>query len=259
LNALLGANVRVLILSDIHANLPALQACLQAAPAHDLVVNLGDIVGYGANPNEAVNTSRSLGGLFVRGNHDKAVSGISDARDFNPIAEAAVAWTRAQLTPENLQWLRELPHGPVESTDVPGVQFVHGSPRDEDEYLTDRRNAQEALQTVRLPITFFGHTHRQGAFLPQEDDSGFLLPAQKTLGDGEANAFELDPGEKYLINPGSIGQPRDGDWRAAFAFFDSGSRVVTFYRVPYDLKAAQQAILGTNLPKRLADRLAEGR
>ena len=120
--------LRILLLSDIHANLEALEATLAAAPAFDIAVNLGDIVGYGASPNEVTARSRELGKIFVRGNHDKAVTGLLDLDDFNPMAASAAIWTRNALTPQNLDWLRELPHGPVSLPEFPEVQLVHGSP-----------------------------------------------------------------------------------------------------------------------------------
>jgi predicted phosphodiesterase len=160
--------VRVLLLSDIHGNHEALEACLAAAPDHDLVVNLGDIVGYGASPNEVSNRSRSLGSFWVRGNHDKAAAGLTDLSDFNPIAGMALLWTRGYLTPENLQWLQALPLGPLQLDDLAGVQFVHGSPLDEDEYLVSIEDARAPLVTASVPITFFGHTHLQGFFLHRE-------------------------------------------------------------------------------------------
>ena len=139
--------MRVLLLSDIHSNLEALEACLAVAPPRDLVINLGDIVGYGASPNQVIQQSRSLGNVFVRGNHDKAASGAMDLREFNPIAGLAALWTRDQLTPENLQWLLSLPRGPIEMSELPGIQFVHGSPMDEDEYVVTLRDAIEPLLT----------------------------------------------------------------------------------------------------------------
>ena len=138
--------MRILIISDIHANLEALDACLQAAPVHDRVFNLGDIVGYGANPNEVTERARELGKVFVRGNHDKACSGVSSMEDFNPIAGLAVLWTRQKLTADNLQFLRDLPHGPIMPLD--NVECVHGSPRDEDEYVLGRRDAYSILTHV---------------------------------------------------------------------------------------------------------------
>ena len=143
--------MRALLLSDIHANLEALEACLAAAPSFDLVVNLGDIVGYGASPNEVAARSRELGKIFVRGNHDKAATGMMELDDFNPMAAAAALWTRNTLTPENLEWLRGLPHGPVSLPDFPDVQLVHGSPNDEDEYVVSLGYALAPLITLTMP------------------------------------------------------------------------------------------------------------
>lgn len=250
--------MRILILSDIHSNLEALEACLAAAPPYDLVVNLGDVVGYGANPNEVITRSRELGKLFVRGNHDKAAAGLMELRDFNPIAGMAALWTRAQLTPENLEWLRGLPQGPIHIAGLPGVQFVHGSPADEDEYVVTARDAIEPLMLAAVPLTFFGHSHLQGAFSAKAADD-LYRPPYRTVGQTEEYALQLSKDVHYLVNPGSVGQPRDGDWRAAFAVFDSDAYAVTFYRVPYNLKSAQERIVAANLPPRLATRLAAGR
>ena len=251
--------MRILVLSDIHSNLEALEACLAAAPAHDLVVNLGDTVGYGANPNEVVARARALGRIFVRGNHDKAVSGLMDLGEFNAAAGLATLWTRDQLTPENLEWVRSLPQGPIRIEEVPGVQFVHGSALDEDEYLVSLRDALEPLLTDSAPVTFFGHTHLQGGFVAQDDLSEVYRPGYRTVGQAESSDWPLHRERRYLINPGSVGQPRDGDWRAAFAVFDSDGWIVSFYRVPYDLRVAQEKILAARLPQRLATRLATGR
>ena len=251
--------MRILVLSDIHSNLEALEACLAAAPKYDVVVNLGDTVGYGANPNEVIARCRALGKAFVRGNHDKAVSGLMDLGEFNAAAGLATLWTRDQLTPENLEWLRSLPHGPVQIEGLPGVQFVHGSALDEDEYLVSVRDAVEPLMTDSVPLTFFGHTHLQGGFSAQGEISEAYRPAYRTVGQPESSDWPLRPDRRFLINPGSVGQPRDGDWRAGFAVFDSDAGVVSFYRVPYNLRVAQEKILAAKLPQRLATRLATGR
>jgi predicted phosphodiesterase len=251
--------VRILLLSDIHSNLEALEACLAAAPAYDLVVNLGDVVGYGASPNEVIAISRGLGNIFVRGNHDKAVCGITDVKDFNPIAGLAALWTREQLEEEDLQWLRSLQHGPITVEGISNAQFVHGSPLDEDEYIVTLRVAIEPLLVSAVPLTFFGHTHLQGSFSAEEDHGDAARPLYRTIGQSESSEFPLREGVRYMINPGSIGQPRDGDWRAGFVLYDSDAQIVTFYRVPYNLKSAQDRILAANLPQRLATRLAAGR
>lgn len=251
--------MRVLLLSDVHSNLEALEACLAEAPAHDVVVNLGDIVGYGASPNEVIKKSRENGTLFVRGNHDRASSGLLDLTDFNPVAAMAAMWTRDQLTPENLDWLRSLPQGPQTIEQLTGVQFVHGSPADEDEYVVTARDAVEPLRSTQTRLTFFGHTHLQGCFATDDADLESFRPAYKTVGKSESSEFRLQDGMRYMINPGSVGQPRDGDWRAAFALFDSETDSVTFCRAPYNLKSAQDRIIAANLPQRLATRLAAGR
>jgi len=251
--------VRILLLSDVHSNLEALEACLAAAPPYDLAVNLGDTVGYGANPNEVIERARAVGTVFVRGNHDKAVAGLMGLDEFNPAAGLATLWTRTQLTPENLAWLHALPQGPVRVADLPDVQFVHGSAHDEDEYLVNLRDAIEPLLTDSVPITFFGHTHLQGGFVAQGDLSDLYRPTYRTVGQPESSDWPLRKDRRYLINPGSVGQPRDGDWRAAFAVFDSDTWIVSFYRIPYHLRVAQEKILAANLPQRLATRLATGR
>jgi diadenosine tetraphosphatase ApaH/serine/threonine PP2A family protein phosphatase len=250
--------MRILLLSDIHSNLEALEACLASAPEYDTVVNLGDIVGYGANPNEVVARSRELGKHFVRGNHDKAACGLIDMKDFNPIAALAALWTREHLTAENLEWLRSLPHGPIRVDDSLDAQFVHGSPIDEDEYVITERDALDPLSYSSIALTFFGHTHIQGGFGKNGDQQALHL-TYASSDQSEVCKVLLEKDTHYLINPGSVGQPRDGDWRAAFAIFDSELNQVEFHRVPYDVKRAQQRIIEANLPPRLATRLASGR
>lgn len=251
--------MRILVLSDIHANLEALEACLAAAPPFDQVVNLGDIVGYGASPNEVAERSRGLGKMLVRGNHDKAATGLMNIEDFNPLAAAAATWTRNELTPTNLEWLRALPSGPVPVDEVPGVQLVHGSPNDEDEYVVSLGDALAPLIALSVPLTFFGHTHLQGGFLANGTSADGFRPEYRTIGKAESVAVQLKESTRYMINPGSVGQPRDGDWRAAFALFDSEAQIVHFHRCPYNLKSAQDRIFEAKLPPRLATRLAAGR
>jgi predicted phosphodiesterase len=251
--------LRVLLLSDIHSNLEALDACLAAAPAYDVVVNLGDVVGYCASPNEVIQRSRELGKVFVRGNHDKAVCGLMDLKDFNPIAALAAEWTRNNLAPDNLDWLRSLPQGPIRLDELADAQFVHGSPVDEDDYVVTVRDAVEPIMVTGVSLTFFGHTHLQGTFVANDTYLDAFRPTYKTVGQSEVVEIPLKAGLRYLVNPGSVGQPRDGDWRAGFAVFDSDARIVTFCRVPYNLRSAQERILAANLPQRLATRLAAGR
>lgn len=256
--------MRVLILSDIHANLEALNAVIAAAPPHDAVWNLGDLVGYGANPNEVIDRARGVGSVFVRGNHDKACSGIEGLDHFNPVAAQAARWTRSTLTAEHADWLRQLPKGPIAPGD-PQVNCMHGSPLDEDEYLLTLRDARPALILAQARINFFGHTHIQGGFATNGESWFRLTPEYNSTG---ADEYELPLREnaRYLINPGSVGQPRDRDWRAAFALYETEqisevarAQRVVFYRVPYDIRQAQQKIREAGLPDRLATRLQEGR
>jgi predicted phosphodiesterase len=251
--------LQILLLSDIHANLEALEACLAAAPPFDLVANLGDVVGYGASPNEVIERSRSLGKIFVRGNHDKAATGLLELDDFNPMAAAAAVWTGNQLTPEHHDWLKALPQGPLPLENFPHVQLVHGSPVDEDAYIVSLGDALAPLITLAMPLTFFGHTHLQGGFFANGSSADGFRPEYRTVGQAESVSLHLKPETRYLINPGSVGQPRDGDWRAAFALFDTEAQVVHFHRTPYNLKSAQDRIFAANLPPRLATRLAAGR
>jgi predicted phosphodiesterase len=251
--------MRVLIISDIHANIYAFNACRVVFPAREAVWNLGDLVGYGANPNEVIAGSRELGRTFVRGNHDKACSGVSDLEGFNPVAALAAVWTQKNLTGANLDWLKALAKGPVKPSSGLDVSCVHGSPIDEDEYLLNLQDAAESLAHALAPLTFFGHTHIQGGFFARNGNMHAIRPAFADPRKQQKIEFRLEPGTVYLINPGSIGQPRDGDPRAGFAMYDSDAAVVTFYRVPYDIAAAQKDIRDAGLPTRLADRLAEGR
>ena len=251
--------MRVLLISDVHSNLEALEACLNHAPAYDRVANLGDIIGYGASPNEVIDRVRELGGLYVRGNHDRACSGMDDISNFNPIAATAALWTRSTLHAENLLWIRKLPRGPIFDPEVSGVQFVHGSPNDEDEYILNSFAAIAALEEAEPAVTFFGHTHMQGG-MGLRDGVNFSLRLEfPSKEKAEHMTITLDPSAKYLLNPGSVGQPRDADWRAAFAVYDSEKHAVSFYRVPYAIEAAQHRIIAANLPPRLASRLREGR
>jgi predicted phosphodiesterase len=258
--------MRALVLSDIHANHEALQAVLDAAEGQwDVLWNLGDTVGYGASPNEVLDTLRPLGGLVVRGNHDRVCSGISSAANFNPTARSAAMWTLAQLTADNLVWLRTLPQGPVGpvpavgSCGQVGVMLAHGSPLNEDQYILNMRDAWMPLQQMAAAVTFVGHTHIQGGFWQRELQWQEVRPRGLSSGGAVSWTLEIQPGTRQLVNPGSVGQPRDRDWRAAFAIYDSEACAVTYHRVPYDLARAQGRILMAGLPERLAARLREGR
>jgi diadenosine tetraphosphatase ApaH/serine/threonine PP2A family protein phosphatase len=256
--------MRALILSDIHGNLHALQAVLAAALSEraggfDQLWNLGDVVGYGARPNEVIDTLRPLADINVRGNHDRVCSGISSSVGFNPVAAAAAGWTRSQLRADNREWLRTMPMGPLQAS--ARAMCAHGSPLHEDQYIISMKDAWTPLQRMETDITFFGHTHVQGGFSQSaeqwEEHRPVYLDVHRTT--TECFALDVPVGSRHLINPGSVGQPRDADWRAAFAIYDDVLERVTFYRTPYDVAAAQAAIRAAKLPERLAARLAGGK
>jgi diadenosine tetraphosphatase ApaH/serine/threonine PP2A family protein phosphatase len=249
--------MRALVVSDIHGNLQALQAVLAAAGPFDELWNLGDIVGYGANPNEVINTLRPLATVNVRGNHDRVCCGLSSSQGFNPVAAQAAAWTERHLTAENLEWLRALPQGPIPAS--LRANAAHGSPLHEDHYIVSMRDAWTPLQRMETEITFFGHTHVQGGFSQQPPEWQEIRPLFRMRDQPEHFTVDIPEGTRHLINPGSVGQPRDADWRAAFALYNTDIERVTFHRVPYDIAAAQAAIREAGLPDRLASRLSTGR
>ena len=252
--------MRLLILADVHGNLEALEVCLKAAGEWDLLVNLGDTVGYGADPDAVIERLRPFDGIRLRGNHDHAVLDPKLQESFNPIALAAVQWTRNTLAPGSLEWLTKLSIGPVEDARLPGTQFVHGSPADEDEYILSMPAAQRVLLGSSMQIIFFGHTHFQGAVELRDGELHSIRPSYDFQADTPQRCdLALEADSRYLINPGSVGQPRDGDWRLAFALYDTDKRLVSFWRAPYDLQQAQKKILAAGLPQRLAWRLGEGR
>ena len=250
--------MRALIVSDIHSNLEALNAVLASAPEHDVVWNLGDLVGYAANPNEVIDRIQESKSISIRGNHDRACTSAVENDDFSLMADRAVRWTRSVLTGQHLQWLESLPAGPL-SPSANGVSCVHGSPVHEDEYLISADEAGVAFRAAQARITFFGHTHMQVGFATDGEDLFTLQPLYSS--DEEADDYELPlrRGFRYLLNPGSLGQPRDGDWRAAFAVYDQERALFTWHRAPYDVTKTQASIRRAGLPDFLADRLSAGR
>jgi len=251
--------VRYLIISDIHGNLEAFRAVLAhaARKRRDAVLFLGDAVGYGAAPNQVTERLRQMGTgvIGVRGNHDRVVlDPASGAVFFNPHARTAARWSSEVLTPANRRYLEALPQGPrgVEKD----LLICHGSPVDEDEYMFSEAEAETAFASVTESVTFFGHSHvpcmfERGVVDGQESLVGMLLRGSRVV-------IDLDPSRSYLINPGSVGQPRDRDPRAAYGMYDSAARRFTLYRVPYNVEGARKRILAAGLPNVLADRLLHG-
>jgi len=248
--------MRYLILSDIHANIEALDAVLAHADAegYDGALVLGDLVGYGADPNAVVERIRALNPIaIIRGNHDKVAAGVEGADSFNTAARRAVSWTSAVLTPENRAYLAALPEGPLLVDEA--VEVCHGTPSDEDEYLFEVSDAVRALRESERTACFFGHTHVQ--IIYQLSDNEWLDVSGSDSASGRR--LTLQPSTKYLINPGSVGQPRDGDPRAAYGLFDTATRELTLFRVSYPIDTAQAKIRQAGLPEVLASRLRVGR
>lgn len=245
--------MRYLILSDVHANWEALQAVLaHTQQTYDEVLCCGDIVGYGADPDRVAEWMRGNADHIVRGNHDKACAGLEDLDVFNPVARESAVWTQKVIEPATLSYLRELAKGP-ESID--GFEIVHGSPLDEDEYLFTEDEVAQVAPYLEANVSFFGHTHVQGAFLCHRNGIKRLRRVEL---ESEDVVVELENDVNYMVNPGSVGQPRDGDPRAAYAVYDSGAHLVKFGRTAYDIQTAQQKIVQAGLPEVLALRLEAG-
>ena len=247
--------MKFLVLSDIHANLEALEAVLAVAPAgsYDQLLVLGDLVGYGANPNEVVDRVLALTpDVLIRGNHDKVAAGLEDTEGFNYLAAQAARWTLETLTPANRERVAALPAGPVIVDDR--LEVCHGTPFDEDVYVFEVDDALHALDAARRPICLFGHTHLPVAFEIADDGLDVIVPDLE-----ESTPVPIHPDRRYLINPGSVGQPRDGDPRAAYALYDTDRHEVTLRRVAYRVDLAQAKILECGLPDHLAHRLGLGR
>jgi len=248
--------MRYLLLSDVHSNLEALYTCLElAAGKYDKAVCLGDLVGYGPNPNEVIDKIRNLCQPVIRGNHDKACCGIDDASEFNPYARMATTWTQETLTPSHLEYLRALPKGPAV---MDGFIIVHGSPSDEDEYILGPGQALPLLRGPESQLVCFGHTHLQGGFM-MDATARFQSIHIPTTPDGLTLTLRLEDGSRYLINPGSVGQPRDHDWRAGFAILDTDEKAVEYYRTPYPVAQTQSKMEKAGLPPPLYRRLELGR
>ena len=191
--------------------------------------------------------------MVVRGNHDRACTGLDDLEWFNPVARQAALWTLETLTPANVEYTALLAKGPVL---LDGFQVVHGSPYDEDEYVLAAGEAGQAFGYLDSPLAFFGHTHVQGGFIWNRSRVETIGRIPARVGQ---ESLDIDPDCAYLINPGSVGQPRDGDPRAAYAVYDSDIHAITYHRINYDVATAQRKIRAAGLPPILADRLLVGR
>ena len=246
--------MRYFIFTDIHGNMEAFSAILRFAKKRkiDHYLFLGDMVGYGASPNEVIDELRTLKPIdMIRGNHDKAVCcEMESVQTFNPIAAAAIHWTRENVSPKNLTYLTDLKKGPEIIHEH--ITICHGSPFDEDYYIFGEFDAAEAFLHIETPVTFFGHTHFPFAYT----DNDHLI--EGTFLTGNSTEIKIEKGIRYLINPGSVGQPRDRNTRAACAIYDSAAQKITFFRVEYDIENAQQRILDAGLPAALAERLSIG-
>lgn len=246
--------MRYLLVSDLHANWDALEAVLAGAEGqYDAVLSCGDLVGYGPDPNRVIDWARANLRAVIRGNHDRACCGLEDLEWFNPVAKAATLWTMEHLSEENLIWLRSLPQGPVT---FDGFQIAHGSPLDEDEYISSMNDASNLSAYLESPITFIGHTHLQGGFVWADGRQERLARPDPP---GAGLDLRLDPDAFYLINPGSVGQPRDGDSRAAWAVYDTGRKIISFRRTAYSCEAVSEKIQAAGLPPILGARLVHGR
>ncbi|HEX4639660.1 MAG TPA: metallophosphoesterase family protein [Chthoniobacterales bacterium] len=240
--------MRYAIFSDVHANLEALEAVMTDAQEQKCThyVCLGDVVGYNANPHECVALIRELDCPTVKGNHDEQASLAESSRDFNEMAEAAINWTRDHLDDADKMWLRDLKL----QRQVRDFTIVHATLDTPEQwgYVFNNLDAAASFTYQHTAVCFFGHTHVPMAFV--RDDGVQRLRIDK---------LRIEPGNKYFINVGSVGQPRDGEWRAAYCIYHADSAVVEQRRLKYDLERAQKKIIDAGLPRLLAERLAAGR
>jgi predicted phosphodiesterase len=244
--------MRALIISDIHANLAALNAVLEdAADQYDVVWCLGDMVGYGPEPDECVARIRGLEPTAVVGNHDWAALGRMDVDDFNPEAKRAVLWTRDHISPENLAWLGALPAQPLAEGEF---TLTHGSPRDPVwEYILYPSIASANYEHFTTPFCLVGHTHMPMLYVQSEKDQK-VRALTPVLG----KRISLREGWRIILNPGSVGQPRDNDPRSAYALLDTDEAIWEARRVSYPIEVTQAHMRAAHLPERLINRLAYG-
>lgn len=251
--------MRYLIVTDIHGNRFGLEKVLEnATQSFDKVLCLGDVVGYGAHPNQCCEMLREREAICLLGNHDAAAIKQLDISWFNPVAEAAILWTRQQLTPENHTWLASL--SAQREFEAEDFQCVHGSLREPlEEYITGPEIAEPNLLLMSRSLCFYGHTHEAVVYrTPAKTDEPGTEQMQGALLT-QGGTLDIEAGWKYLLNPGSCGQPRDGNPQARYAIFDTQTREAEVVAVDYDWQAARNAIIEAGLPKVLGDRLIQGR
>lgn len=245
--------MKCLLLSDIHSNYEALKSVFSAVRRKHFakIIILGDLVGYGASPNQVVNFIRSLKNtIMIRGNHDKVAAGIESGNNFNKPASLSADWTYTKLTKINKRFIKNLPKGPIKINEYTAIS--HGSPLNEDYYIFTEYDTLEVFRETSYKICFFGHTHYPIIFeLTANKISVIKMHNDKF-------SFSLDKNARYLINPGSVGQPRDRYSRASFAIWDPEKWKINIYRINYDISSAQEKILKAGLPTSLAARLSLG-
>jgi diadenosine tetraphosphatase ApaH/serine/threonine PP2A family protein phosphatase len=241
--------VRYAVVSDVHSNIEALDAVFALLRDDDALLCLGDIVGYGPNPNECVEKIRARATATVLGNHDVAAIDNFGLAYFNPAAREAMKWTQGVLTKENLAWLDSLGY----EFRMPEFLLVHGAPINYFEYILDKAAAARAFAATDAPIIFIGHTHIAEVYTLTEDGTIEHEHLQ------QGAVVKLLPGLRYLFNVGSVGQPRDLNPRSSFGFYDSDTQTVTVTRVEYPIARVQEKIRAANLPDALARRLDVGR
>lgn len=248
--------MRYLLVSDIHSNMEAFDACLARAEeaGFESVLCCGDIVGYGPEPNEAVKKLRDLNASAIRGNHDRVACGQDDPSDFNSHAKAAAYWTREALSKASRGYLQSLSIGPLAVEEA--AQLVHGAVTGEDDYIMSERDAAASFNLTEKHLTFFGHSHFPGIY--SCDRSANVVAELLKEKDG-ALWVHLRNDMQYLINPGSVGQPRDGDTRSSFLIWDSDELRLEFYRVEYPFELTQEKMKVAGLPEYLIERLSYGR
>ena len=245
--------MRYFIFSDVHANQEAFNAVLSAiADEHvDRIIFLGDIVGYGAQPNEVVDRLKALRpDAMIRGNHDKVIAGIEDGSSFQELAHASAMWSRLQIRPDNRAYLQRIPQGPIGVEEE--IQIAHGSPHDEDFYILGHWDARPILRQSQSWIVFYGHTHVPMIYSTESKFS-------QCYPEDDEFYYRLSEDKRYLINPGSVGQPRDLNPKASFAVLDTAENIICIKRVGYDIRDAQRKIREAGLPAWHADRLETGR